>query len=401
MVPKKNIRNHCSAIAGLAIAVAATCGCAQVQTNNAVNAGAHGEAKEGGAEAEVMRGLQYTMGPSKNYAQAFALFRKAADQGSANGEYAVAQSYEVGRGVEKDETEAVVWYRKAAEQGVTAARARLRTMFVHGQLTPVDDDRGGKWWHGLVEQAADESQSFSLTYAAAAQGNADAEVTLAVAYLTGVGTPKDRTQATWLFQQAAGQGQTEAQCLVAAISASDDDWTIPAEMTRAADLCINAANHRYADAQLVLSTFYMMGRGVPKDPVQASFWQRTAAEQGRRDAAFMLGDDYEHGKGVPKDAAQSLIWIRKAADQGYPPAMTNLGMQASLAHFTGKEDPLGDKELAKEFLDLGVEYASDSERDLLPNLWASRAAQERERRLQKQWRRIVAPALKPIGADGQ
>ncbi|MFM0702410.1 tetratricopeptide repeat protein [Paraburkholderia sediminicola] len=386
----------------LVVAVAAISGCTHVQMNNASNSPMHEEPKQIGAEEEVLRGLQYSIGPSKDYGQAFALFRKAADQGSANGEYSVAQSYETGHGVDKDVTQAVVWYRKAAEQGVTGARARLRTMFVQGQLIPIDDDQGGKWWRGLVQQADDESQSFSRTYAAAAQNNADAEVELGIDYLTGVGVSKDRTQATSLFQQAARQGQTEAQCLAGAISASDEDWAIPAETKHAADLCLNAAKDGYADAQLILGTFYTMGRGVPRDATQAAFWHRKAAEQGRPDAEYMLGYDYERGNGVPKDDAQSVIWLRKAADQGQSTAMFSLGIQASVANITGKEDQLHDRALAQKFIDLGAEYtSSDLERGLLRNMWASRAEQERQRQQQKQLSRALAPALKAMGVDGQ
>ncbi|WP_321871648.1 tetratricopeptide repeat protein [Paraburkholderia tropica] len=383
-------------------AVAAITGCTQAPTNDAGNSPTHEETKQIDAEMQVLRGLQYTIGPSKDYRQAFVLFRKAAEQGSANGENSLAQCYEAGHGVERNETEAVVWYRKAAEHGLPVARAHLRTMFVRGQLKPVDDDQGGKWWQGLVQQAASESQSFSRAYAAAAQGNADAEVELGIDYLTGVGVSKDRTQATFLFQQAAEQGQTEAQCLASAIAASDDDWAIPAETKHAADLCLNAANQGYADAQLVLGTFYTMGRGVPRDATQAVFWHRKAAEQGRPDAEYMLGYDYERGNGVPKDDAQSVIWLRKAADQGQSAAMFSLGIQASVAKTTGKEDPLHDRALAQKFTDLGVEYTStDLERGLLRNMWASRAEQERQRQQQKQLSRALAPALKAMGVDGQ
>ncbi|MFM0040985.1 tetratricopeptide repeat protein [Paraburkholderia sediminicola] len=355
---QRDMWNSCRTIAGLVIAVAMAGGCAQLHTNNAGNSSMRQQVKQDDANSQVMRGLLYVIGPSRDFAQAFVWFRKAADQGNALGEYQVGQSYEAGRGVKKNETEAVVWYRKAAEQNLPAARSRLRTMFVSRQIMPVSDAQGGQWWQGLVGQAADESQSFYHAYAAAAQGDADAEMDLGVAYLIGVGTPKDRTQAAWLFRQAAEQGQTEAQCFFAAISASDDGWAIPAEMKHAADLCQNAANHGYADAQLVLSTFYLMGRGVPKDTVQA-------------------------------------------ADQGYPAAMILLGLQASIAHMTGRKDPLGDPALAQKFTDLGVEHSPDLTRDLLPNLWASRAQLERARQMQKQWGRIFAPGLKAMGVDGR
>ncbi|MFM0299106.1 tetratricopeptide repeat protein [Paraburkholderia sediminicola] len=398
---QRDMWNSCRTIAGLVIAVAMAGGCAQLHTNNAGNSSMRQQVKQDDANRQVMRGLLYVIGPSRDFAQAFVWFRKAADQGNALGEYQVGQSYEAGRGVKKNETEAVVWYRKAAEQNLPAARSRLRTMFVSRQIMPVSDAQGGQWWQGLVGQAADESQSFYHAYAAAAQGDADAEMDLGVAYLIGVGTPKDRTQAAWLFRQAAEQGQTEAQCFFAAISASDDGWAIPAEMKHAADLCQNAANHGYADAQLVLSTFYLMGRGVPKDTVQAAAWLRKAAEQGRPDAEFMLALDYAQGRGVPKDDAQSIVWYRKAADQGYPAAMILLGLQASIAHMTGRKDPLGDPALAQKFTDLGVEHSPDLTRDLLPNLWASRAQLERARQMQKQWGRIFAPGLKAMGVDGR
>lgn len=393
--------NPCRTIAGLVIAVVVASGCAQLQTNNAGNSSMHKQVKQDDANSQVMRGLLYVIGPSKDFAQAFVWFRKAADQGNALGEYQVGQSYEAGRGVKKNEPEAVVWYRKAAEQNLPAARSRLRAMFVSRQITPVGDAQGGKWWQGLVEQAADESQSFYHAYAAAAQGDADAEIDLGIAYLIGVGTAKDRTQAAWLFWQAAEQGQTEAQCLFAAISASDDDWIIPAEAKHAADLCQSAANHGYADAQLILSTFYLAGRGVKKDSAQAAAWLRKAAEQGRPDAEFMLAFDYERGSGVPRDDAQSIVWYRKAADQGYPAAMLFLGLQSSIAHFTGRKDPLGDPALALKFANLGVEHSPDLTRDLLPNLWASHAQQERERKTQKQWGRMFAPGLKAMGVDGR
>ena len=334
----------------------------------------HEEPKQIGAEEEVLRGLQYSIGPSKDYGQAFALFRKAADQGSANGEYSVAQSYETGHGVDKDVTQAVVWYRKAAEQGVTGARARLRTMFVQGQLIPIDDDQGGKWWRGLVQQADDESQSFSRTYAAAAQNNADAEVELGIDYLTGVGVSTDhRTRRRLFFSKPPDKARLKLSVSPARFPPLTKTGLSPAETKHAADLCLNAAKDGYADAQLILGTFYTMGRGVPRDATQAAFWHRKAAEQGRPDAEYMLpGYDYERGNGVPKDDAQSVIWLRKAADQGRSTAMFSLGIQASVANITGKEDPLHDRALAQKFIDLGAEYtSSDLERGLLRNMWAT------------------------------
>jgi TPR repeat protein len=108
---QKNIWILGCAIAGPVIAIAATSGCAQLQTNNVGNSSMQTQVDPDDANSQLMRGFQYVMGPSRDFGQAVTWFRKAADQGNAIGEYQVGQSYDIGRGVKKDETEAVVWYR--------------------------------------------------------------------------------------------------------------------------------------------------------------------------------------------------------------------------------------------------------------------------------------------------
>jgi TPR repeat protein len=55
-------------------------------------------------------------------------YRKAADQGYANAQYALGQSYEVGRGVERDPAQAQAWYQKAADQGFERAKNALKRL---------------------------------------------------------------------------------------------------------------------------------------------------------------------------------------------------------------------------------------------------------------------------------
>ena len=51
-----------------------------------------------------------------DYAEAVKWWRKAAEQGHAQGQYNLAVMYGDGKGVSQDYAEAVKWYRKAAEQ---------------------------------------------------------------------------------------------------------------------------------------------------------------------------------------------------------------------------------------------------------------------------------------------
>lgn len=82
-----------------------------------------------------------------------------------------------------------------------------------------------------------------------------------------------------------------------------------------------------AVAQSDLGWMYFMGKGVPKDAVQAVQWYRKAADQGYAQAQYSLGYRYANGEGVPKDAEQAAAWWRKAADQGYAAAQNNLGVK--------------------------------------------------------------------------
>jgi len=134
------------------------------------------------AEVEMLCGFQYTFGPSKDYHQAFALFRHAADQESANGEYSVAQSYEAGEGVEKDEAKAVVWYRKAAEHGPPAARARLKKCSFAANWYVFMTTTVGNGEDSSCGRRIKNHKRSLAPYAAAAQGDADTKDQLGIDY---------------------------------------------------------------------------------------------------------------------------------------------------------------------------------------------------------------------------
>jgi TPR repeat protein len=61
-------------------------------------------------------------GVPQDYAQAIGWFRKAAEQGDANAQYALGFMYANGNRVPQDDAQAMGWLRKAAEQGNAAAQ---------------------------------------------------------------------------------------------------------------------------------------------------------------------------------------------------------------------------------------------------------------------------------------
>jgi len=69
-------------------------------------------------------------------------------------------------------------------------------------------------------------------------------------------------------------------------------------------------------AQTLLGFAYYLGRGVPKDYVEARKWFLKAAQQGDADAQWILGTIYAEGKGVPKNYIQAYKWLNLSAAQG-------------------------------------------------------------------------------------
>ena len=75
----------------------------------------------------------------------------------------------------------------------------------------------------------------------------------------------------------------------------------------------------------MLGTAYSRGNGVPKDPSEAVYWYRKAAEQGYPMGQANLGRALLRGQGVERDTEKGLEWIRKALPRDEGLARTILG----------------------------------------------------------------------------
>ncbi len=84
-----------------------------------------------------------------------------------------------------------------------------------------------------------------------------------------------------------------------------------------------------AGAQFNLGRLYFLGKGVPKDTVEAALWYRKAAEQGEVDAQMDLASAYYGGLGVVKDESEAMRWTRKAAEMGNGRGQAILGIAYS------------------------------------------------------------------------
>ncbi len=78
-----------------------------------------------------------------------------------------------------------------------------------------------------------------------------------------------------------------------------------------------AAEQGHAGAQNNLGMCYYWGQGVEQDWSQAARWYRRAAEQGEMYAQYNLALCCHYARGVDKDLEQAAHWYRKAAEQGH------------------------------------------------------------------------------------
>lgn len=255
-------------------------------------------------------------------------WRRAAENGNASAQYSVGRGYHTGRGLPKDRVEAVKWYRKAAGQGHQFALWYLGECYERGVGVPQDVVQSMKWYRQAAEQGHKVARAkveslppgFVETFRAAEQGDAIAQSNVGFYFAKGMGVDKDVFAAATWFRKAADKGNFGAQFNLALFY--NRGTGVRKDVDAAATLWRKAADQGFSRAQLALGSCHEMGRGVPKDFVAAVKWYRMAADQGNSTAQYRLSCCYLRGDGVPQDFNEANRWRRKAADQGYIPART-------------------------------------------------------------------------------
>jgi formylglycine-generating enzyme required for sulfatase activity/TPR repeat protein len=148
----------------------------------------------------------------------------------------------------------------------------------------------------------------------AGSGNAEAQFSLSLMYLLGIGVTQDFVESANWCRKAALQGLAPAQARLG--QKYLDGSGVEKNPFEALNLYREAAEQGDALAQFSLGTLYFSGKsnGLEDNFAEAAKWYRKAADQGLTLAQVSLGDCYRLGRGVTKDDAQALLWYRKAFD---------------------------------------------------------------------------------------
>jgi TPR repeat protein len=234
-------------------------------------------ATAGESEAQFLLGSAYRDGGPiipQSHAEALKWFRKAADQGLAKAEDAVASMYYNGFGVARSYTDAFEWFSRAARQGTRTSHYALGVMYRRGQGVHRDLAAAVTHLRKAAEDGLPESQN-----------------ELGMMYWSGEGLTRDPAQAFLWFQASAQQGNASAQ---------------------------NNLGH-----------LYQTGANGPKDYSRALHWFTAAAAKGNPAAQAHLGEMYQAGQGTPLNYVEAYVWFSLSASQRYPIA---LEAKKSLVH---------------------------------------------------------------------
>jgi formylglycine-generating enzyme required for sulfatase activity len=242
----------------------------------------------------------------------------AALEGDPSASRAVANVY-LERG---DIPSAGHWFAAAAESGDPPALCSygIFRWFFSGKESDVED---------AVKTLTESTEA----------GNPHAPATLALAYLTGVGTDRDIARAKELFQTAASRGNSAAAGSLAALSGSlteEDAQTY---------LALAAARARPASAMTALGIAFAVGDGVAQDARKSVACLRRASEMGDAEGQYELSQALAETS--PRESAS---WLRKSAMQGFVGAEERLGKECLDA---------GDWGGARNWYSIAAEQGSD------------------------------------------
>ncbi|HSW52134.1 MAG TPA: tetratricopeptide repeat protein, partial [Sulfuricaulis sp.] len=107
-------------------------------------------AEAGHAPAQARLG--YILDKAEENEQAVKWYRRAAEQGDADGEHGLGQMYATGEGVKRDMTQALRWITRAAEKNHLPAITALAATYEKGAQEVAPDPERARHWY---QRAAD------------------------------------------------------------------------------------------------------------------------------------------------------------------------------------------------------------------------------------------------------
>jgi TPR repeat protein len=203
---------------------------------------------------------------ARNYAAAFPLFKRIAEDGNVEAKGYLGVMYLEGQGTSPDEVQAEFWLREAIKKRDARAMRGLGALYeMEGNYY-----RAKHWYQRAVEEHdyAPAMRSLAEMYAHGRYGKANRDSALA------------------LYKKAADAGIVEA--LVGAGEVYQRGLDGPRDTDAALRLYSEAAQKGSARAMEAIGRMYQEGDGIARDPEKARYWYEKAREAGSAVAASNL-----------------------------------------------------------------------------------------------------------------
>ncbi len=261
-------------------------------------------AKAGDADANVALGTIYLngVGTEKDISRAISYFKAAEKKQHPQAYYEMGKLYYYGKKISDknffpDMQKAVGYFDKAARLNVLPAILRLGNMFVTGDGVSRDYHKALAYFQ-RAGKMGDERLERDV-----------AELSVQLYVMLGEGAASNTEALEW-FKKAAENGNGDAQLAIARAYMNGDG--VEASESAAREWFEKAAENGMTDAYNQLAYMYTNGIGAEQDYAKAMQYYTRAAEQGNADAAWNIGNFYLYGYGVSKNRAEADKWFARS-----------------------------------------------------------------------------------------
>lgn len=194
--------------------------------------------------------------------------------------------YMIGLGTEKDSQKGFSLYKQSAEGGYALGQSKLGDCYKYGLGTEENIIAAAEWY----SKAAD-------------QGDCEAMQELAELLLDGEGIERNEERGIELLKKAADTGNARSQWMLGGLlidPSTQNITSVEQDISTGVEWIQKSAEQSYGQAEYLLASFYIQGRGVNKDLSKAK---------------ELLARALEHGgliKEVEDDARETLAKLESA-----------------------------------------------------------------------------------------
>lgn len=261
---------------------------------------------------------------SQPQTQDFVKLQAQAEAGDSAAQDTLGTKYLVGDGVEENKEEAVNWFRKSARQRNSSAMYHLGAAYYNGDGVPVSDSLSYAWFR-VAKEAGNPN-------AAEAVQRAESELKpetitigldkIAEMYEADGSLPENETEAARWWSVAAARGDEDARVALAVKMVSGQG--VPQDLTKGRHWCDQAAKNRNHRAEYCMGHIYEQGLGVKRDPKKAREWYEPAAAAGLIQAMRALALMEIAGEGGKVDRISAFLLYARLAESKDEGALRSL-----------------------------------------------------------------------------